>query len=203
LPGPTRTFERLEPCAGKLACTVLRGAGGRDAVRLLDKPRAPQEKACGFSFIILQKYIMTMKTTRAIFLAASAMLGAMALDPISGFNAASAAECTQNTVEINQINGHEVITDHDPATCTVIHEQWRKNGELDRTDGPAFILRDAATGTVTREIWSKDGKVDRNGGPAYIVRDAATGLVALEVWCKDGKQVEPPSPAANPVPAPG
>jgi hypothetical protein len=34
-----KTFEGLEPCAGKLACTVLRGAGGSDAVRLLDKSR--------------------------------------------------------------------------------------------------------------------------------------------------------------------
>ena len=28
------TFEMLEPCAGKLACTVLRGRSGREAGEL-------------------------------------------------------------------------------------------------------------------------------------------------------------------------
>src|SRR5258708_11962005 len=37
---PKEAFEGLELCAGKLACTVLRGLGPRNAVRLLD----PQER---------------------------------------------------------------------------------------------------------------------------------------------------------------
>jgi hypothetical protein len=36
LPGLIKTFERLEPYAGKLARAVLRGAGGRKATCSLD-----------------------------------------------------------------------------------------------------------------------------------------------------------------------
>ena len=31
-----QAFERLEPCEGKLSCTVLRGLGGSNPARLLD-----------------------------------------------------------------------------------------------------------------------------------------------------------------------
>ncbi len=33
-----RCFELLEPCEGKLSCTVLRGEGGSNTADLLDKP---------------------------------------------------------------------------------------------------------------------------------------------------------------------
>jgi hypothetical protein len=33
------TFSRLEPCAVKIACTVLRGRGGSNATPLPDYPR--------------------------------------------------------------------------------------------------------------------------------------------------------------------
>jgi hypothetical protein len=32
-----QAFERLEPCEGKLSCTVLRGLGGSNPARLLDR----------------------------------------------------------------------------------------------------------------------------------------------------------------------
>jgi hypothetical protein len=34
-----QAFERLEPCEGKLSCTVLRGLGGSNPARLLDRGR--------------------------------------------------------------------------------------------------------------------------------------------------------------------
>ena len=89
---------------------------------------------------------------------------------------------------------HRVITERDKPTGTVTHEEWRKDGKLDRADGPAWIVRDKATG-VTYEEWWKDGKLDRADGPAWIVRDKATGTVTREAWWKDGKLDRADGPA--------
>jgi hypothetical protein len=202
-------------------------AGNGDNVHCV-KPPAPQEKLAASPLLDYRNTIMTMKTTRAVFLAASALLGAMALDPVSGFNAASAAECNQNTAKID---GHRVACDvetgtiiseewlnkdfqrdradgpayirRDAATGTVTCEVWHKNGALDRADGPAYIERNAATSILTREGWYKDDKLDRADGPAIILRDAATGTVIYEAWYRDGQRIAPPSAAAKPAPAPG
>jgi hypothetical protein len=96
----------------------------------------------------------------------------------------------------------EIRTETDPATGTVTREEWFKDGNLDRADGPAVVWRDATTGTVTREGWWKDGNPDRADGPAVIWRDAATDKVTREEWWKDGEQIAPPSAAAKPEPAP-
>jgi hypothetical protein len=55
--------------------------------------------------------------------------------------------------------------------------------------------RDAKTGIVTREQWFKDGQSHRSDGPALIKRDAKTGIVTSELWYKDGDRIEPPQPA--------
>lgn len=51
-----------------------------------------------------------------------------------------------------------IYTETDPATGIVTLEAWRKDGKLDRTDGPATICRDPTTGTVTVGAWRKDGE---------------------------------------------
>ena len=161
---------------------------------------------------------MTMRTTRAVFLAASALLGAMALEAGSGFNTASAAQCPGYTV---LIDGHQVITTRNATTGNVTREEWQKDGVFDRANGPAVIEHDAATGqVVTYGGWYKGGKLDRADGPAIIEHDAATGTLTREEWWKDGKKFEPaadvraawlqksgeriaPPAVAKPVPAPG
>ena len=39
-----RCFELLEPCEGKLSCTVLRGEGGSNTADLLDKPSSIEQR---------------------------------------------------------------------------------------------------------------------------------------------------------------
>jgi hypothetical protein len=90
-------------------------------------------------------------------------------------------ECKDSTA---QIDGHEVTITCYPETG-FISEDWRKDGKLDRADGPASIARDTATGTITGELWFKDDKLGRADGPARIHRDAATGKVTFEGWYKD------------------
>ena len=135
--------------------------------------------------------------------------------------ASHAIDCKPNTA---QIDGHQVTTWC--ASNLGTHEEWRKNDNLDRTNGPAYIMRDARTGTVTFEQWFKDGKLhrtdgpvaierdsatgvvideqwrkhgnlDRADGPALIVRDAKTGAVTFQQWFKDGKRIAPPRTAAR------
>jgi hypothetical protein len=52
---------------------------------------------------------------------------------------------------------YTVTVNTDSETGLVV-EEWRKNGKLDRTDGPALILRDASPDTVIRGQWWRDGK---------------------------------------------
>ncbi len=65
-----------------------------------------------------------------------------------------AVECKPN---IAQIDGHEVATACEPKISASISD-WRKDGKLDRADGPALIVRDIDTDTVIDEAWFKDGK---------------------------------------------
>lgn len=87
---------------------------------------------------------------------------------------------------------HKVITHTDPTTGIVIFEAKQKDGQLHCDDAPAFIERDEATGVVIVDRWFKDGK---GFEPSAEVRAA---------WLeKSGERIAPPSPAANPGPAPG
>jgi hypothetical protein len=125
--------------------------------------------------------------------------------------APKAVECKDSTA---QINGHEVTTtsitttlsgapDRSGTVC-IVTEEWKKDGKLDRANGPAEFSRNTTTGVVTDEAWYKDGKEDRADGPAEIWRHPETGFVTLEKWYKDGKQIAPPPLAlvyaADPVP---
>jgi hypothetical protein len=105
--------------------------------------------------------------------------------------ASNAIDCKPNTA---QIDGHQVTTQC--ASNLGTHEEWRnEDGNLDRTNGPAYIMRDAKTGTVTFEQWFKDGKLHRTDGPAAIERDSANGLVIDEQWRKDGNLDRADGPA--------
>lgn len=86
----------------------------------------------------------------------------------------------------------EIITKTDLATGTVTYEEWRKDGKLDRADGPAYIKRDAATGTVTCEAWYNK-EVGHRFEPSTELRAA---------WLKNsGERIAPSLASASP-PAP-
>ena len=53
--------------------------------------------------------------------------------------------------------------------------EWRMNGRLHKTDGPAIIWEDG-----TKE-WYYEGKRHRDNGPAVESTDGST------FWCVDGK----------------
>jgi hypothetical protein len=85
----------------------------------------------------------------------------------------------------------ETVVLRHPVTGIAIFEEFRRNGMLDRTDGPAYIWRDGKTGFVIGEEWYTGGRLDRHDGPARIHRDAETGQITREQWWKNGEQVEP------------
>ena len=161
---------------------------------------------------------MTMRTTRAVFLAASALLGTIALDTVSGFNTASAAECADNTA---RIDGYQVLTSCDAATG-ITSETWSKDGNLrDRANGPAYIERDLRPApSFTRDggrtvIWTAPTALPSSCAtprPAkspsmHGNRTASNFEPSAEVraaWLqKTGEQIAPHSPAAKAAPAPG
>ncbi len=86
---------------------------------------------------------------------------------------------------------HKVYTETNPATRIVTVEDWIKDNDHDRPDGPAIINRDAKTGTVTREVWCKDGKRDRTDGPAVVERDPDTKAITLDRWFNHGVEFIP------------
>jgi hypothetical protein len=96
-------------------------------------------------------------------------------------------------MEPAQTNGHQVDT-----RCALrSYQEWRKDGKLDRADGPAVIERDRVTGVVIVEQWFKDGKPDRADGPAIILRDPMTGDITFDEWLKNGQKIAPPPAAAK------
>jgi hypothetical protein len=69
-------------------------------------------------------------------------------------HAAAPAPLSDACMEPAQTDGHQVNT-----WCSLrSYQEWRKDGKLDRADGPAIILRDPMTGDVTFEAWRKDGQ---------------------------------------------
>jgi hypothetical protein len=80
----------------------------------------------------------------------------------------------------------EIITDD--ACGVVVSELWKRDGLMDRADGPALIARDAATGIIVEEIWCRSGNPDRRDGPAVTRRKAATGEVTYKAWYSNGKR---------------
>jgi hypothetical protein len=86
----------------------------------------------------------------------------------------------------------ETLTVHiwrDRRTGVVLMEDWRKNGQPHRIDGPCYIWRDPVSNIMTHESWSKDGQSHREDGPAIVKRNAATGKVTFSAWYKNGEFV--------------
>jgi hypothetical protein len=107
----------------------------------------------------------------------------------AGSQAPHFVQCKPNTA---QIDGHQVTTECAPKNLGS-YEEWRKNGTLDRADGPASIIRNWE-GTVLSELWYRDGMLDRADGPAIIEHDAATGKMVVEHWFKDGQSYRADGP---------
>jgi len=62
-------------------------------------------------------------------------------------------------------------------------EEWYRNDELHREDGPAWVAR-SPDGTVIEEWWYKNGRLHREDGPAHVVR-SPDGTV-IEGWYRNG-----------------
>jgi len=85
----------------------------------------------------------------------------------------------------------------DTSDEVVLREEWRRNGSLDRRDGPALTVRNTRTDVTIQEQWWRGGELHRDDGPALIIRDADTGAPTLEQWWKNGQPFPPPAPAAK------
>lgn len=85
----------------------------------------------------------------------------------------------------------------DEETGTVLLEEYSRDGQSHRTDGPAHVTRDA-NGIVTSECWFRDGQFHRDpaDGPAYMWRDDESMLTSEEYWL-NGERVETPAPSAG------
>jgi len=85
-----------------------------------------------------------------------------------------------------------VVTERLHANGVATHEQYCRNGKMDRADGPAWIWRNA-DGVATEEQYFRNGKMHRDDGPARIVRnpDGST----WEMHCRNGKTHRDDGPA--------
>lgn len=69
---------------------------------------------------------------------------------------------------------------------------WRKQGELHRDNGPAWIELDWSNPeapVIQLEIWAKNGRYHRTNGSAIIHRDPLTGEITKEESYMDDKRV--------------
>jgi hypothetical protein len=67
-----------------------------------------------------------------------------------------------------------------------IQYRVRGDFHREETNGPALIERDVTTGVILREEYFRDGQVHREDGPASTSRDAA-GAVTGETWHRHGQ----------------
>jgi len=79
------------------------------------------------------------------------------------------------------------------AAGVVVHEEWWVEGRRHRLDGPAVVWRNDA-GVVVREEWFVDGRHHRTDGPAYVERNDA-GVAVREGWWEEGRYHRTDGPA--------
>jgi len=93
---------------------------------------------------------------------------------------------------------YEVFVAHSNENGRVIRERWRVDGKLCRYGGlPAVLYIDEFTGVVTLEEYYRNGQLHRNDGPAQIKRDAQTGEVLEQRNFMSGLEVSK-APRATP-----
>ena len=79
------------------------------------------------------------------------------------------------------------------AAGVVVHEEWWVEGRRHRMDGPAVMEYNDA-GVVTGEGWWVKGRMHRTDGPAAVVRNDA-GVVVHEAWLVKGRHHRTDGPA--------
>lgn len=101
-----------------------------------------------------------------------------------------------NTTELHRDHG-PAVTETEAATGKILHQEWRRNGELHREgDLPALI--DDTQKYFRIEAWYLDGKEFRADKPSRIVTDFDTNRVIQEGWCTDSN-VDGPSRLDGPA----
>lgn len=73
---------------------------------------------------------------------------------------------------------------------SILREEWKIMGVLDREDGPAIKMVDPETKMVLAEEWHRNGQVHRTDGPAIIIRDAQSGKITEQSYFFAGMQQE-------------
>jgi hypothetical protein len=76
-----------------------------------------------------------------------------------------------------RVNGKLHRTDGPAIICANGHQEWRVNGELHRTDGPAIIFADGS------QAWWINDKLHRTDGPAIIRKNGC------QEWWINGKYI--------------
>jgi hypothetical protein len=86
--------------------------------------------------------------------------------------------------------GPAVLCGVDLSTHADRTEFWI-NGTEHREGGPSSTVRSAYTGKPTREHWRRNGQLDRKDGPAVVFAEPADPQRIVVEWWRDGEPHEP------------
>lgn len=78
---------------------------------------------------------------------------------------------------IHRSHGEPAILRYAAGSPEPIHVEFRFRGFLERKDGPAIQVYDPETRIVVREEWYRNNERHRDNGPALIVRDRESGKI--------------------------
>lgn len=65
------------------------------------------------------------------------------------------------------------------------------DGTEHREGGPSSTVRNAYTGKPTREQWCRNGQLDRRNGPAVVFAEPGDPQRIVEEWWRDGEPHQP------------
>ena len=103
-------------------------------------------------------------------------------------------EAAPTDLDVSGNEAEATLVERYPNNGNLKREEWRdKNGDLDRVDGPAFIVY-FENGTIEEEQWWRNGKFHRDDGPAYTGY-YPDGTIRTESWWKDGELHRDNAPA--------
>lgn len=75
-------------------------------------------------------------------------------------------------------------TSHQEVMPEVWTAQFKTDGKLHRTDGPAWI-QNVRNKRIARH-WYQNGKKHRENGPCYEIIDCETGEILVQAWFENG-----------------
>ena len=97
---------------------------------------------------------------------------------------------TLPTGEQNWYKNNELHRDDGPAIIGSNYTEWYQHGQLHRLDGPASIVVDVRTRKYIERRWFKNGKLHREDGPAVITESKQEWYQHGQFHRLDGPAVE-------------